>query len=328
VAAGLDDLVHRADLDGLVRLIDSLTTARDWPQLLLLRDRCRAAVSTGRQLWPAATLAEYRLALWGDAHHCATVLDDDASGRFSIGPLTEVAAQHHTAAELAAAGLTGPRLGLVAHERALRGESIDPDTFDPLEMPFALQPWEPAYPLATYGDDGIDAPSPPIPPLIDAHLAAASLGLPTRVDEPEVERAARELLVPWTEGSNGRAEVVCVAGEPLDALGALGVHRPRLGELSAPQALAWLAWAGASGGAHGRRRGGAAGRFATWWLLAAIGGLTDDWPCDPDELGALADELRWWWWDAHEPQLGWELRLVIDDPEERVCWAISAQDAS
>ena len=54
----ITDLVHRADLDGLVRLIDSFTTDREWSELLRLRDRARAAVETGRQLWPAATLAE------------------------------------------------------------------------------------------------------------------------------------------------------------------------------------------------------------------------------------------------------------------------------
>ena len=42
------DLIHRADLDGLVRLIDSLTVSRDWSELLRLRDRARAAVDTGR----------------------------------------------------------------------------------------------------------------------------------------------------------------------------------------------------------------------------------------------------------------------------------------
>ena len=61
----IDDLIHRADLDGLVRLVDTLCADADWPALLELRNRSRAAVTTGRQLWPAATLAEYRLALVG-----------------------------------------------------------------------------------------------------------------------------------------------------------------------------------------------------------------------------------------------------------------------
>jgi len=59
----LDELIHRADLDGLVRMIDDRCDDRDWDGLLRVRDRARHAVATGRQLWPAATLAEYRLAL-------------------------------------------------------------------------------------------------------------------------------------------------------------------------------------------------------------------------------------------------------------------------
>ena len=55
-----------------------------------------------RQLWPAATLAEYRLALHAPPRYVAAVLDesDGLSGQFTIGPLTEVAAQHHTWDEL------------------------------------------------------------------------------------------------------------------------------------------------------------------------------------------------------------------------------------
>ncbi|HUC32451.1 MAG TPA: hypothetical protein VMS14_03560, partial [Ilumatobacteraceae bacterium] len=123
----LDELIHRADLDGLVRLVDARCASADWAGVLRLRDRARNAVQTGRQLWPVATLAEYRLALWAPAEWAATVLDDE-SGRFTIGPLTEVAAQHHSFSELAGVVPSGPRLGFVAHERALRGEAIDDDT--------------------------------------------------------------------------------------------------------------------------------------------------------------------------------------------------------
>ena len=91
-------VIHRADLDGLVRMVDTLCAGTEWSSLLELRNRSRDAVSTGRQLWPAATLAEYRLALWAPADWAARVLDED-SGRFTIGPLTEVVAEHHTWAE-------------------------------------------------------------------------------------------------------------------------------------------------------------------------------------------------------------------------------------
>ena len=75
-------------------LVDTLCAEANWPLLLELRNRSRAAVITGRQLWPAATLAEYRLALWAPAEWATQVLDED-SGRFTIGPLTEVVAQNH-----------------------------------------------------------------------------------------------------------------------------------------------------------------------------------------------------------------------------------------
>jgi len=321
----LDELVHRADLDGLVRSIDSRCAARDWEGLLRLRDRARNAVLTGRQLWPAATLAEYRLALWAPAEWAARVLDEE-SGRFTIGPLTEVVAQHHDLASLRAHLRPSPRLGFIAHERAVRGEQVDPTgLIDVLDLPFTLQSWEPEYALATYSDEGIDAPAPPRPNL-DRFVSVEGQTAP-EVGDDQVIPAVRQLLEPWTASSNGRADVVCVEGGAADALATLGIAHPRLAVITAGEALAWLAWAGASGGAHGRRRGNAIGRFGAWWLLAALADAIDDWPVDPDELGDLAADLAWYWWDAGEPQLGWELQLVIEDREDGLAWAISARDA-
>ena len=53
----LDPLVDRADLDEIIREIDALCANREWALLSALRDKCAAAVKTGRQVWPAATLA-------------------------------------------------------------------------------------------------------------------------------------------------------------------------------------------------------------------------------------------------------------------------------
>ena len=74
----LDALVSRADLDGLVRHVDATCAAREWDHLVRVRDRSRAAVDTGRQLWPIATLANYRLALWAPAELAVRALDDTA----------------------------------------------------------------------------------------------------------------------------------------------------------------------------------------------------------------------------------------------------------
>jgi hypothetical protein len=331
----IDDLVHRADLDGLVRLVDDCTTAHDWAAIRRIRDRARVAVTTGRQLWPVATLAEYRLALHAPPAWAAGVLGEEG-GRFSIGPLTEVVAQHHTFAELLPHLESGPRRTLVAHERVLRGEHLDPtstiDLLDVFDLPWRLETWEPAYALPTYTDDGVDAPSPDRPsaeafrPLaIDdpSHPTAA------RVDDPAVSAAVRDLVEPWTASSNGHAEAVCVAStRPDDAVAALGVRSGRLAPITSNDALRMLHWAGASGGAHGRRRGGALGRFGTWWVLGALAGDDPADPLDAHDLGEFARDVGWWWWDANEPQSGWELRLAVVDELEGRAWAFNARDAT
>jgi len=322
----LDELIHRADLDELVRMIDDRSSDRDWAGLLRLRNRARHAVDTGRQLWPAATLAEFRLALLAPAEFVATVLDesDGLSGRFTIGPLTEVAAQHHTFDELQPLLDLGPRAAFVAHERVLRGEAVDtPDLPAVLDLPLALQRWEPDYALATYTDVGAEFPMPELPDDWDDIDPE-----PAETLDDDVDLAVRQLVEPWLTGSNGQADVVCVDGDVAGALGALGLRRARVAELHPATALSWLAWAGASGGAHGRRRGAASGRFGAWWTLAALGDRLDDWPIAPAELGELAHELRWYRWDAHEPMTGWTLQLAVDDPDERVAWAILARDAT
>ena len=325
----LDGLIHRADLDGLVRLVDDCCATGDWERLRRLRDRARHAVGTGRQLWPAATLAEYRLALLAPAPWAAGVLDE-GSGRFTIGPLTEVVAQRHTWHELAPLLEPGPRAAFVAHERVLRGEAVEAESVaalpDVLELPYRIAGWEPAYQLAEYHDAGAEFPSPAAPPLLDD--VALPVGEPRGLDDGSVELAVRQLVEPWTTSSNGRVDVAAVEGDAPAALRALGLTSARWAKLDPADAIAWLAWAGASGGAFGRRRGAAAGRFGALWLLAALGDALDDWPLPMEELGELAAELRWYWWDAHEPVTGWQLQLAVESSVDGVAWAVSARDAA
>lgn len=326
----LDALIAAVDLDGLVRLIDARTAGRDWSGLDRVRRRSIAATrETGRQLWPAATLAEYRLALWAPAEWAAVVLDGEA-GRFTIGPLSEVAAVQHTWAELSAHLEPTPVALYVAHERALRGEPIDPAVLASLppvlDIPATPQPWEPAYPLSTYTDEGGQHPEP------EYTGALARLALPHDpaevIDDDSTELAVQQLVEAWTAQSTGRAEVVCVEGPAAAAIAALGVASARAAEVPAAEAIAGLAWAGASGGAHGRRRGMAAGRFSAWWLLSALGDLHDTWPPQPGEIEALLDELTWYRWDAYEPEGGWRLQLAVEHRDEGLAWAINAADAS
>ena len=331
----LDELIERVDLDGLVRMVDDRCSKGDWPGILRLRDRCSsAAVDTGRQLWPAATLAEYRLALLAPPDWAARVLDGE-SGRFTIGPLSEVVAVHHTWAELKPHLAPLPVSLFVAHERAIRGEAISTadiaDLPPVLDIPAARQPWEPDYPVSTYSEHGADHPQ---PRRSGELVAVTTTTNGQRVSDDATELAVRQLVGAWTTQSTGRAEIACVAGSHLDALGELGVKSARVVEISADEALATLAWAGASGAAQGRRRGMAIGRFSMWWVLAALGDLHDEWPPSNEAFEELLAVLRWYRWDAHEPDGGWRLQLVVTDESASqsadqsagLAWAINASD--
>jgi hypothetical protein len=318
----LDRLIAAADLDGLRRLIDDRCTADDWGGVLHVRDRARWAVTTGLELWPAATMAEHRLALLAPDEWAARVLDDD-SGPVALGPLTEVVAQNHSWEGLSRLLVLDARAGLFAHERALRGEAIDTEDLpNVLDMPYELEPWEPRYTLPVYTADGATFLAPRLPTsFVDVEVDRGPL-----VPDDDVDAAFRQLVEPWTAESNGRASVVCVDGPITDAVGALGVTSARIADLTASEALQWLAWAGSSGGACGRRRGGARGRFGAWWLIAALGGATGEWPLSPHAIGELAEELHWYWWDDGAPASEWQLRLVVTLPAEGLSWAFSAHD--
>jgi hypothetical protein len=192
-----------------------------------------------------------------------------------------------------------------------------------LDLPLVLQPWEPRYHLATYRRDRVELEGP-------TPVAMTEVDLPDQpgpdADEPEVTQAMVRVVDGWTSGGTGVALAVAVVGTVPGALRRLGVRRARIGPITAADGLARLAWAAASGGAHGRRRGAARGRFEAWWTLAALGGLLDEWPPPPDELGRIAGELRWFVWDANEPDTGWNLRLAVEDPVEGLAYALSAAD--
>lgn len=329
-----EELVERGDLDELVRHIDRLCHAGRlapddhsvWDELVDLRDRCRRALERGKQLWPAASLAEYRLALEAPGPWAGAVIVEGA-GYLAAGPLAEVAACRHTWAELAPHIPAGPLRTIAAHERVVRGEDL---TGDPsleravLDLPAVLQPWEPTYPIATYHDDRVEFPTPPADPPTTPLVATGDPGRPSGDDD--VIAAMRGVVRTWVTDSEGTVAATAVEGDAWRALAALGVAEARLVPVAPAEALAWLAWAGASGGAHGRRRGLATGRFEAWWAAAALSGLLDDWPVPPDELGEAIDELRWYRWDRGAPVTGWHLALVVEDPDNDVAFALEAHD--
>ena len=321
-----EKLVDLGDLDELVLQVDRLFDVEDLAGLLDLRDRCRRALERGRQLWPVAVHAEYRLALEAPGRWAGGVLVPGA-GRFALGPLSEVAASTHTWEELAGHLQATPEAALAAHERVLRGEDLTADERVDrrvLELPIVVQPWEPAYPLASYKAHEADFGGPPS--VREWRAFDADPAQP--VEDPEARRALLDLAGAWVTESNGRAEAVAVVGDAPGALAALGVRRGRTASVDAAHALAAMAWTGASGGGHGRRRGMATGRFAAWWALTAVAGLLDRWPVPPDELGRAAARLRWYRFDSGEPDTGWSLRLAVEDPDRGRAWAVSAVDAA
>jgi len=323
----IDDAVRDGDLDELLRLVDACCADRDWDALAALHASCERAHETGRQLWPAASHAAYRLALEAPAVNAAAMLVDGA-GRFAAGPLAEVAAQSHTWHELAPYAPTSTITVLAAHERVVRGEDVsDQPPAGPtvLELPWRLAPWEPDYAVAEYHAHRAEFPAPAVSGLVAVDLPGRG-----QAEAPDdVTAALLDTTRVWTTESNGRAAATAVRGSAMEAIAALGPPAARTVEVAPADALAHVAWAGASGGAHGRRRGAAAGRFSAWWLGGALAGVLDDWPVDEARLGDAISRCRWYAWDAAEHASGgWQLHLAFDDPATGQAWAIAATDAT
>jgi len=317
------EAVDRADLDELVRVVDGLCSERDWDGVVLLRDRCRHALERGLQLWPADEYGEYRLALHAPAEYAGPVVVVGA-GRFALGPLWEVAASTHDWADLAPHLPEGPARAMAAHERVMRGEDLQGDeTIDRnvLDLPLVLVPGEPAYPAAVYRADQADFPTLPGPRLASVPLAAPGEVL----DDEESVEALLDLGRVWAEQSNGSVAAVAVDGTAEAAIAALGHQEVLAADIDGTAALGAMAWAGAGGGAYGRRRGNPAGRFTAWWAVAALAGL--EWPPPPEELAAALEAVRWVWWEPPDFTAGWGLHLAVEIPDEGIAFAVAAVDS-
>jgi len=312
------EAIEASDTDDLLRVVDGYCAARDWGALVELRQRCAEALSRGKQLWGVEEHIRYRLALEAPATFAGPVVAEGQS-RFALGPLPEVAASTKSWAELAPHLTPGPERETVAAERVVRGEVIDAEIPD---LPSLLMPWEPSYKLATYKRDKVEAPSPPAPETQAVDLPSQA----TVIEDPHSAGALGDLVEPWTDQSNGRSQIVTVEGDHLAAISALGLPRARVGKLTAKQALAWMGWAAASGGAYGRRRGAAAGRSLAWWAVTALADL--EWPPEPADLNVALDGMTWHWFDDGSPETGWLLRLAIAIPAHGLAWAISATDST
>lgn len=318
-AGRLTELIEGSDLDGLIRFVDNLCSARDWDGLVELVARCREATQRGKQVWAAAEFAEYRIALEAPAEFVGAVVAEGA-GRYSLGPLWEVAASTHTWSELEPHLSPGPARAMVAHERVVRGEDLSGAEVDPvLELPLRLKPWEPDYAVATYRADKADFPEPDVP----ASEPTEAVESADVIDDLAATDALQALVSPWVDESNGRAAAIAVEGSALAAAAGIGAVAGAR-RLSGPEALAYMAWTGASGGAHGRRRGSPVGRYNAWWVAAELGGLEG--LHDPGHVAEAVESLAWYRWEPPGLVGGWRCHLAVEDPERGLAWALAATD--
>lgn len=318
--SSLATLIESSDLDGLIRYLDRLVDKEDWEGIVDVGERCREAVTRGKQLWAVAQFAEYRLAVDAPSPFAGPVIGD-GKGRYGLGPLWEVAASAHSWADLEPYLTIPTTRALVAHERSIRGEEIDEQAIDGhvVGIPLEQQPWEPVYPVAVYRSDEADFPEAERSSLAWTDLSQHG----ERVADEGPAEALLDLIRPWLDESDGHAEALQVIGSSLDGMRALGPHRARVAEVSLQEAMQVMVWSGASGGAFGRRRGTPIGRSGAWWVLAQVLGY-DETP-EPDAL-AEAGELSWVLWDPGDQVGGWGLHLAVEDRDQGVAWAISAVD--
>ena len=323
MSQGWRELIEAGDLNGLLRAVDGLCAARAWDELLDLADACDDALERGKQLWPISAHVDYRIALEAPGEYAASVLTPEI-GRFAHGPLTEVAASAHSWAELSPHLADPVTASYVAQERVLRGEVLaDDERAHPelVDLPLALQEWEPPYALATFRSNLVEVQEPwePRAAWADADPVAGPV-----IDDPELVDGLLELVAPWTGESNGAARAAVTEGDAAAAIGAVAYGPVRIAPAGADEALRQMAWAAASGGAHGRRRGAALGRFAAWYTAALLSDLP--WPSPATEVGAGAARLRWSLWDEEGPEEGWVLRIAVEDAAGGWAAALSATD--
>ena len=155
---------------------------------------------------------------------------------------------------------------MVGHERSIRGDIVAEPTSTAMcsACLSTQQPWEPTYPLAEYKSDRAAFPD-------DIHeipmdWVRSPGGRRTRAEDALCD-VLMDLVKPWWEDSQGKAEVVTVDGTIEEAIRALGPHRVRMADVTPGQAMEAMAWAGASGGGHGRRQGHTDG--ASWRMVGA-----------------------------------------------------------
>ncbi len=323
--ARLKELVEAADINALLHAVDGSCASKEWEELEDLAELCMDAIERGKQLWPITAHIDYRLALEAPAEYAAAVLDSDL-GRFSVGPLTEVAASTHTWDEIADHIETPQAAAYVAQERVLRGEDLSGDERahpEVVDLPLRLKGFEPTYTLALFRANSVEIPEPWDP---KKPMSAIEVRAVEETNASLITDTLLDIVTPWVAESNGAARACVVEGSYSDAIGTLteGVGEIHAGELQADEALQRIAWAAASGGAHGRRRGAVFGRFTAFYVATVLAG--GSWPAPADEVDQSVKSLRWFRWDEGAHEEGWVLRLAIEHPEQGWAAALAATD--
>jgi hypothetical protein len=235
-----------------------------------------------------------------------------------------VTASTHTWDELAP-HISEPQIAAyVAQERVLRGEDLEDDERahrDVLELPLRMTTWEPTYALATFFADRAEVAEPWRPRF---PLETMDRRPGKELEDPEITDLLLDIVHPWTNESNGAARAVIVEDDAVGAVSALTYDAVDIGVLEPAEAMQRMAWAAASGGAHGRRRGAAFGRYLAWVVAAQLADVR--WPPDSDELGHAITELRWFRWEEDIVEEGWALRIAVEDPVHGWAAALGATD--
>lgn len=164
----------------------------------------------------------------------------------------------------------------------------------------------------------------------------------TRIEDPSLEARLRESVLPWTTGSNGKAEAKAFRLEPalgpaspgrwllralaLDCIeGAEGLRAERT---SADPVWGALFAASANGGAYSSGLGGAYGRRAAWVSMAAL--LDAPASATPAQLDALAPSAQFlmfgaasseWWHDV-----AWDVGVLAVRPAGDSVAVLAATD--
>jgi hypothetical protein len=248
------------------------------------------------------------------------------------------------------------------HETVLRGTSLDRE---PAIVAFHARLAEAQHPLGALPLTLLEAESeaPTYMPMYGANAISKAVarlesgptsartlpppgehGAPkvARIDDPALEARLRESVLPWTTGSNGKAEAKAFRLEPaltvaspgrwllralaLDCVeGAEALHAERT---SADTVWGALFAAAANGGAYSSGLGGAYGRRAAWVSLAAL--IDGPEGATPFELDTLAPSARFltfgapggWWSDV-----AWDIGVLAVRLDGASVAVLAATDA-